>query len=84
MDKNKPFDYIVVHQIPLEEEDWYHGEVSRDDAIKLVKDDGDYLVRFSNAQTTHILTAKWDGKIKHFIFDEWHDQVKQYEIRICK
>ena len=61
--------------MPLEEELWYHGEIPRSVAVQLIKNDGDYLVRFSNTQDSHILTAKWGGEIKHFIIDKWYNQV---------
>ena len=49
------------------EEPWYHGEISRDDAVELLSEDGDYLVRYSDNQRCYVLTAMCEGEAKHFI-----------------
>ena len=69
--------YIILYlfQMPLEEQLWYHGEIPRDTALQLIKNDGDCLVRFSNTKDAHILTAKWEGQVKHFVIEKLDHQV---------
>ena len=56
--------------MPLEDQPWYHGDISRTDAIPLLKKDGDYLVRFSNQQRQHVLTVMGEGVIRNCLFKE--------------
>ena len=52
------------------EEPWYHDEISRADAVKLLSEDGDYLVRFSDNQRCYVLTAMCKGEVKNFIINK--------------
>ncbi|XP_065905741.1 uncharacterized protein [Dysidea avara] len=52
------------------EEPWYHNEISRADAVKLLSEDGDYLVRFSDNQRCYVLTAMCKGEVKNFIINK--------------
>ena len=47
---------------------WYHGAISRQDAVDQIINPGDYLVRDCiSAPGTYVLTCKnYDGKILHF------------------
>ena len=47
---------------------WYHGSISRQDAVDQIISSGDYLVRDCiSAPGTYVLTCKnYDGKILHF------------------
>lgn len=58
---------------PLEEEEWYHGVLPRDEVQRLLVDDGDYLVRASRnkktAETQYVLSVMWSTH-KHFIIQE--------------
>ena len=54
-------------EVPIEEEDWYFGEISRDEAEKLLTYDGDYLVRFSSGQKGFVISTKCKGSTKHFV-----------------
>ena len=54
----------------MEEQPWYHGDISRTDAVPLLKKDGDYLVRFSNQQQQHVLAVMNDGAVKNFLINE--------------
>ena len=65
----------ILQQTPLEEELWYYGEISRDDAVRLVKNDGDCLVRYSNNQECHVVTARCGGDVKHFVIKKMFYQV---------
>lgn len=58
---------------PLEEEEWYHGVLPRDEVQRLLVDDGDYLVRASKnkktGETQYVLSVMWSTH-KHFIIQE--------------
>ena len=47
---------------------WYHGSISRQDAVDQIINPGDYIVRDCiSAPGTYVLTCKnYDGKILHF------------------
>ncbi|KAI6647023.1 Tyrosine-protein kinase Fer isoform X1 [Oopsacas minuta] len=53
--------------IPIELEAWYFGEISRDEAEKLLLYDGDYLVRYSSGQKGFVISTKFKGATKHFV-----------------
>ena len=53
--------------VPIEEEPWYFGEISRDEAEKLLIYDGDYLVRYSSGQRGFVISTRCRGAIKHFV-----------------
>ena len=54
----------------LDEEEWYHGVLPRDEVQRLLVEDGDYLVRKSHSRKTgesqFVLSVFWNGH-KHFI-----------------
>jgi len=54
----------------LEDQLWYHGDISRADAAPLLKKDGDYLVRFSSRQQQNVLAVVSDGVVKNFLINE--------------
>ena len=54
-------------ELPIEEEDWYFGEISREEAEKLLTYDGDYLVRYSSGQKGFVISTKCKGSTKHFV-----------------
>lgn len=65
--------------VPIEEEPYYYGKFSRQDAEKLLEYDGDYLIRISpksadNVDDTEkkkvVLTTRYNGKCLHFIIKE--------------
>ena len=49
---------------------WFHGVLPRDEVVRLLADDGDYLVRESRNRKTgeaqYVLSVKWQES-KHFI-----------------
>jgi hypothetical protein len=56
--------------VPLEDELWYHGVISREETEALLTNGGDYLVRESKRKPgNYVLSAKWDG-IRHFIIQQ--------------
>ena len=55
---------LCEFQSPVEEP-WYHNEISRTDAAKLLTEDGDYLVRFSTNEDCYVLTAMCNREPKH-------------------
>ncbi|KAH3841695.1 SHC-transforming protein 1-like [Dreissena polymorpha] len=49
-------------------EEWFHGNLSRKEAEKLLIKDGDFLVRQSSADTTqYVLSGRQHGNIKHLL-----------------
>ena len=69
------YTFTSLQQTPLEEELWYYGDISRDNAVELVKNDGDCLVRYSRNQERHVVTAQCGGEVKHFIITKMLYQV---------
>ena len=53
---------------------WYYDSLPRGDADRMVKNDGDYLVRFSDTKG-YVLTTKWEGQAKHFVIQKLEDEV---------
>ncbi|OWF41351.1 tyrosine-protein kinase Fer-like isoform X2 [Mizuhopecten yessoensis] len=55
---------------PLEEEEWFHGVLPREEVQRLLSNDGDFLVRESKNrktnETQYVLSVGWQG-YKHFI-----------------
>ena len=55
---------------PLEDENWFHGILPRDEVQRLLINNGDYLVRESRKRGTDevqfVLSVMWQGP-KHFI-----------------
>ncbi|XP_034048678.1 SHC-transforming protein 3 isoform X2 [Thalassophryne amazonica] len=55
-------------QEELEGQQWYHGKMSRRDAEKLLKIDGDFLVRKSTTSSgSYVLTGMHNGLAKHLL-----------------
>lgn len=55
-------------QEELEGQTWYHGMMSRRDAEKLLKEDGDFLVRKSTTNPgSYVLTGMHNGLAKHLL-----------------
>ena len=53
--------------VPIEEEEWYFGEISRDEAEKMLMYDGDYLVRYSSGQKGFVISTRCKSATKHFV-----------------
>lgn len=57
----------VPNKSPIFEE-WFHGNLSRKDAEKLLQNDGDFLVRQSSAdQNQYVLSGRQNGIPKHLL-----------------
>ncbi|TDH02118.1 hypothetical protein EPR50_G00169840 [Perca flavescens] len=55
-------------QEELQGQTWYHGKMSRRDAEKLLKEDGDFLVRKSTTNPgSYVLTGMHNGLAKHLL-----------------
>jgi hypothetical protein len=65
----------------LEEQEWFHGVLPRDEVQRLLNKDGDFLVRESKNKKTnepqHVLSAYWTGH-KHFIIQYGEVRVNIY------
>ena len=82
---------------PLVDEDWFHGVLPREEVVRLLVNDGDYLVRQTtrNDETQVVLSVAWGGH-KHFIVQTtsdvsgtrparlmwWRKQAEKYNTRI--
>lgn len=53
---------------PLYEEEWFHGVLPREEVVRLLRNDGDFLVRETtrNSESQIVLSVCWNGH-KHFI-----------------
>ena len=53
---------------PLYEEEWFHGVLPREEVVRLLRHDGDFLVRETtrNDESQTVLSVCWNGH-KHFI-----------------
>lgn len=58
----------IVSERPLDEELWFHGVLPREEVVRLLQDDGDFLVRETtrNDEKQTVLSVMW-GSPKHFI-----------------
>lgn len=58
----------VCQDRPLEEELWFHGVLPREEVVRLLQNDGDFLVRETtrNDEKQTVLSVMW-GSPKHFI-----------------
>lgn len=55
-------------QEELDGQPWYHGKMNRRDAEKLLKEDGDFLVRKSTTNPgSYVLTGMHNGLAKHLL-----------------
>lgn len=65
----------------LEEEEWFHGVLPREEVQRLLVNDGDFLVRESKNKRTneiqYVLSAYWQGH-KHFII-QYHEGGWRFE-----
>ena len=58
----------VTPDRPLEEELWFHGVLPREEVVRLLQEDGDFLVRETvrEEKKQTVLSVKWTTP-KHFI-----------------
>lgn len=63
-----PIRTIEEHLAELQNEIWFHGQISRADAEKLLQKDGDFLVRESpNSEGQFVLSGIQDDTKKHLL-----------------
>ncbi|KAG7245610.1 hypothetical protein CRUP_011436, partial [Coryphaenoides rupestris] len=65
---------LLAHSVALRAQEelggqaWYHGQMSRRDAEKLLRDNGDFLVRKSTTNPgSYVLTGMHHGLAKHLL-----------------
>lgn len=53
----------------LVDEEWFHGVLPRDEVVRLLRTEGDFLVRETvrNDENQAVLSVLWGGRDKHFI-----------------
>ncbi|XP_038057992.1 tyrosine-protein kinase Fer-like isoform X2 [Patiria miniata] len=57
----------VPSEIPIADEEWYHGALPRPETEELLVNDGDFLVREkSDASGQYVLSARTNSRIRHF------------------
>ncbi|XP_068172700.1 tyrosine-protein kinase Fes/Fps isoform X2 [Antennarius striatus] len=54
-------------ELPLEQQDWFHGAIPRLEVQQLLKNDGEFLVRRSQEKRSYVLSVRWDGVCKHLV-----------------
>ncbi len=60
-------------ELPVEEEEWYYGDIERKVGENKCKNNGDYIVRYSEGISQFTLTCKWNRAPKHFAILETTD-----------
>jgi tyrosine-protein kinase Fer len=53
----------------LAEQEWFHGVLPREEVVRLLKQEGDFLVRetMRNEERQIVLSVSWANSHKHFI-----------------
>ncbi|KAL3224630.1 hypothetical protein MRX96_026428 [Rhipicephalus microplus] len=77
----KPYSRMTVNpNISLQDEDWFHGVLPREEVVRLLVNDGDYLVRetIRNETKQVVLSVCWQGH-KHFIVQTTADGKYRFE-----
>ncbi|XP_030045512.1 tyrosine-protein kinase Fes/Fps [Microcaecilia unicolor] len=62
-----PVPLIPDVQKPLCQQDWYHGAIPRTEALELLLNNGEFLVRESQGKKELVLSVLWEGQPRHFI-----------------
>lgn len=59
----------------LVDEEWFHGVLPRDEVVRLLRTEGDFLVRETerNNEKQAVLSVLWGGRDKHFIVQTTSD-----------
>ncbi|KAG7482369.1 tyrosine-protein kinase Fes Fps [Solea senegalensis] len=58
---------VQALDLPLEQQDWYHGAIPRLEVQQLLKSEGDFLLRKSQEKQGYVLSVQWGGSCKHFL-----------------
>ncbi|XP_049797590.1 tyrosine-protein kinase Fer [Schistocerca nitens] len=66
---------------PLQEEEWFHGVLPRDEVVRLLTHEGDFLVRETvrHDESQVVLSVCWGGHHKHFIVQTTADGSFRFE-----
>ncbi|CAH1728224.1 unnamed protein product [Chironomus riparius] len=82
IDKNLGTDenILTVSNRPIYEEEWFHGVLPREEVVRLLRNDGDFLVRETtrNDESQTVLSVCWNGH-KHFIVQTTADGHFRFE-----
>jgi len=62
--------YDEPPEIPVEDEEWFFGDIDRKLAESKCKVNGDYLVRYSARQNKYVLTCCLNNQGKHFVIQQ--------------
>lgn len=75
-----PFQMTLATNRPLYEEEWFHGVLPREEVVRLLKNEGDFLVRetIRNDESQIVLSVCWNGH-KHFIVQTTVDGHYRFE-----
>lgn len=66
----------------LQNEVWFHGQISRAEAEKLLQNDGDFLVRESpNSDGQYVLSGMLENTKKHLLLIDPEGVVNNYNIK---
>ncbi|XP_076438869.1 LOW QUALITY PROTEIN: tyrosine-protein kinase Fer-like [Babylonia areolata] len=75
-------DNLSVGSGRIEDEEWFHGVLPREEVQRLLAEDGAYLVRESKNrktnETQYVLSVYWEGH-KHFIIQQTEDLGWRFE-----
>ncbi|XP_071826529.1 tyrosine-protein kinase Fer-like isoform X4 [Apostichopus japonicus] len=67
-------------EVPLEDEAWYHGALPRQETEELLKQEGDFIVRFkSDASGQYVLSCRSADKQRHFPIVKQDDNTYRLE-----
>ncbi|XP_003745932.1 tyrosine-protein kinase Fer [Galendromus occidentalis] len=75
-----PSAMTVNPNIALQDEEWFHGVLPREEVVRLLVNEGDYLVRETtrNEERQIVLSVKWNGH-KHFIIQQTPEHKFRFE-----
>lgn len=77
----QPYSRMSVNSnVSLQDEDWFHGVLPREEVVRLLVNNGDYLVRqtMRNEEKQIVLSVCWNGH-KHFIVQTTPDGKYRFE-----
>ncbi|XP_059478851.1 tyrosine-protein kinase Fer isoform X1 [Neocloeon triangulifer] len=80
---NKPA--VKIDGVPgtkgLGEQEWFHGVLPREEVVRLLKKEGDFLVRetMRNEERQIVLSVSWGSSHKHFIVQNSADGMVRFE-----
>ena len=52
------------------QQSWYHGNIDRQVTEDLLKNNGDFLVRYSVQNKSFVLSCRWNGLHLHFVVNQ--------------